>query len=98
MFNKMDEMEKLHSLYAIKMTFAFTIVFEVIYFLIECYQAGAFVAKESTIFFLIICQGIVLTLSNFFWKFKVDDWKGSIGIAIATLFGIGAIVVGFMLV
>lgn len=92
---KMDEMEKLHTLYAIRNTFAFTLVFEVIYFVIECLQAGDFIPQESMMFFLIICQGVVLILSTLIWKTKVEEAQGVKGIILACILAILAIGLGF---
>ena len=94
---KMDEMERQHSLYAIRNTYGFTMMFEVLYFLIECIQAGAFVAKESPMFFLMICQGIVLSLSTFVFKIKVDDHRGLKSLIVSCLLAVAAIAVGYML-
>ena len=97
MMKKMDEMEKTKSLYAIRNTFVFTILFQVIYFMIECYRAGGFVAKESIMFFFIVCQGIVFSLSTFIFEAKVDDNRGIKSLIYTLLLAVVAIILGILL-
>lgn len=94
---KMDEMEQAHALQAIKITFLYSMIFEIAYWIMECVHAKEFVTKGSIMFFLIITQGVVLILSQFFLKGKVGDSKGVLGIIAAFVFALIALAVGFFL-
>ena len=94
---KMDEMEQAHALQGIRMTFLYSIIVEVVYWLVECFKAQALVTSDSFVFFLIITQGVVLTLSHLFFKRKVADPKGIKGIVVAGIFALIALLIGFVL-
>lgn len=94
---KMDEMERAHALQAIRITFLYSIIFELAYWIMECINAKAFVTQGSIIFFLIITQGVVLIFSNFFLKGKIGDTKGIVGIIVAFIFALICLGVGLFL-
>lgn len=94
---KMDEMEQAHTLQAIRIPFLYSIIFEIVYWIMECITAKEFVTKDSIMFFLIITQGIVLLLSQLFFKGKVGASKGILGIIAAFVFALIALAVGFFL-
>lgn len=93
---KMDEMEQAHALQAIRITFLYSMIFEVGYWIMECIRAQQFVTQDSIMFFLIITQGVVLLLSQFFLKGKIGDSKGILGIIAALIFALIALGVGFL--
>lgn len=94
---KMDEMEKQQSLYAIKATYVFSLLFEIMYFVFECVKANRFVADESVTFFLFICQGLVLAISLSILKSKTGDNRGKIAIVIAIVAALIFIIAGILL-
>ncbi|MFI3804259.1 hypothetical protein [Vagococcus fluvialis] len=94
---KMDEMEQTHALQAIRITFLYSLIFEIVYWIMECVNAKEFITKDSIMFFLIITQGVVLVLSQFFLKGKVGSSKGILGVIVAFVFALIALTVGFFL-
>lgn len=94
---KMDEMEQSHVLQAIRITFLYSMIFEIVYWIMECVNAKEIVTKDSTMFFLIITQGVVLVLSQFYLKSKVGDSRSISGIIAAFAFALIALAVGFFL-
>ncbi len=90
----MDEMERAHALQAIRITFIYTMIFEVAYWVMECVHAKKFVTQGSVMFFLIITQGVVLMFSQFFLKGKAGDSKGFKGIMIALVLALIALGIG----
>ncbi len=93
---KMDEMERAHSLQAIRFTFLYTMIFEISYWVMECVRAKEFVTKDSIMFLLIITQGTILLISQFFLKGKTGDSKGVIGIITAVILAAIALAFGFL--
>lgn len=92
---KMDEMERAHSLQAIRFTFLYTMIFEISYWMMECVRAGKFVSKDSIMFLLIITQGTILLISQFFLKGRTGDSKGVLGIVAAAILAAIALAFGF---
>lgn len=95
---KMDEMERLHSLYAMKAVFVFSMLFELGYLIVESIKANRFIAKDNIVFFLLICQGIVLFISSLLMKSKVGDEKSKYSILIGVIIAVVAVFVGWKVV
>lgn len=93
---KMDEMEQAHALKAIRITFLYTMFFEVGYWIIECIRAQEIVTS-SVVTFLIATQGIVLIFSMLLFKNKVGNLMGILGIILAVIFALMLFVVGYLL-
>lgn len=72
---RMDEMEQTHALQAIRITLLYSMIFEVAYWVMECVKAKKFITNDSIIFFLLITQGVVLILSQLFFKKKLAILK-----------------------
>lgn len=94
---KMDEMEAAHETQAVQIVFIYSIVFEVICWLIQCYQAKGFIYTDML--FLLNTQMLVLFLARSYFKIYVDDSIGKKGIRrllifIAVILLIGCIVAG----
>lgn len=95
MMRKMDEMEQAHALKAIRITFLYTMIFEVCYWIIECVRAQEIVTS-SVVTFLIATQGIVLIVSMLLFKSKVGNPMGILGIILAVIFALMLLVVGYL--
>jgi hypothetical protein len=68
-FRKMDEMEQFISLKSLKIAYGFTIIFLFIWVILD------FINKRmpSTALFLLVMQNLVLTISQIYFKKKMDD-------------------------
>ena len=66
---KMDEMELVISLKAIKWAWAYTVLFLFIWSIVDCYRSGSF--SDSVAFFLLITQNVILIGIQIFLKWKL---------------------------
>ncbi len=92
---KMDEMELTHTLKAIKIVYLYSIIFEFIYWTVECIISNEI--KSSGMFLLLISQNIVFHLARYYYKIKVDDPEGKQGIKVSGFSLLICIVAGLII-
>lgn len=94
---KMDESEQFIATKTIKVAFIYSLIFEITYWILECIEAKSFVTSKSSMFFLIVTQGIVLVSTGAVLKSKIFEEKNLRVMVISLVCAMLLLVVGLII-